>query len=89
MARRVIRYACLSAILFIVIVIHLQISDSAILADSTTPASSSSAKENSDLTPFFWTAGIIGGCIAITLTYVSWRKYKGEKKQDEKDKMID
>lgn len=32
------------------------------------------------LFPFIWIVLIIGGCIGITLTYVSWRKYRGEKK---------
>lgn len=39
-----------------------------------------------DMGPFYWTVGIVGGCIAITLSYVSWRKYKGEaKKHTKKD----
>ncbi|MFC3038914.1 sporulation protein YpjB [Virgibacillus xinjiangensis] len=45
-----------------------------------------------DLSILFWAVGIIGGCIALTLSYVSWRKYKGEKernKQENKDKSID
>lgn len=37
--------------------------------------------------PFYWVIIIVGGCIAITLTYVSWRKYKVEKK-NEKSKNI-
>jgi len=48
------------------------------------------AKKNFDLIPFIWTVGIVGGCIAITLSYVSWRKYKGEeKKKARKNKSID
>lgn len=31
--------------------------------------------------PFYWMTIIVGGCIAATLTYVSWRKYKAEKKK--------
>lgn len=34
-----------------------------------------------DMLPFYWTVGIVGGCIAVTLSYVSWRKYKGEEKK--------
>ncbi|WP_175631894.1 sporulation protein YpjB [Virgibacillus siamensis] len=40
------------------------------------------AKANhSAMEPLFWMTIIVGGCIAITLTYVSWRKYKAEKKK--------
>lgn len=40
-----------------------------------------------DFTPLFWVIVIVGGCIVLTLTYVSYRKYKGEKKKNkEKDK---
>lgn len=46
-----------------------------------------STKENTntlELVPFFWTVGIVGGCIGLTLAYVSWRKYRAEeKKKDE------
>ncbi|MFD2045851.1 sporulation protein YpjB [Ornithinibacillus salinisoli] len=53
-------------------------------------ASEESSKENSEMIPFYWGVFIVGGCIAITLSYVSWRKYKGEKKiEQKKDKMID
>lgn len=38
-------------------------------------------KTNTEMAPFYWMVVIVGGCIAITLTYVSWRKYKGEKKK--------
>lgn len=41
------------------------------------------AKTNhSVMVPFYWMTIIVGGCIAITLTYVSWKKYKAEKKKD-------
>ncbi len=47
-------------------------------------------KSNSEMIPFYWMIVIVGGCIALTLTYVSWRKYKGEqKKRLKKDKNID
>lgn len=40
-----------------------------------------------DMAPFYWIVGIVGGCIAATLTYVSWKKYKvEEKKQTKKDR---
>ncbi|HAM81169.1 MAG TPA: hypothetical protein DCO80_10190 [Ornithinibacillus sp.] len=39
---------------------------------------------NEEMFPFYWLILIVGGSIMSTLTYVSWRKYKGEKraKQD-------
>ncbi|RYG73597.1 hypothetical protein EU245_05715 [Lentibacillus lipolyticus] len=38
------------------------------------------------MTPFYWIVGIVGGSIAITLTYVGWKKYKGEEtKESNKD----
>jgi len=44
------------------------------------------ANQYFDFTPLFWVIVIVGGCIVITLTYVSYRKYKGEKKKHkEKD----
>lgn len=47
-------------------------------------------KNNFDMTPFYWAVGIVGGCIAITLAYVSWKKYKAEEvKQVKKDTTVD
>ncbi|GAB4073590.1 hypothetical protein GCM10028778_10930 [Barrientosiimonas marina] len=44
------------------------------------------AAGNVTMVPFYWVVGIVGGSIAITLTYVSWRKYKAEKrKQSDKN----
>lgn len=37
-----------------------------------------------DMAPFYWIVGIVGGCIAATLTYVSWQKYKSEEKNQTK-----
>lgn len=34
---------------------------------------------------FIWSVVIIGGSIIITLIYVSWRKYKGLKKQRKRE----
>lgn len=43
-----------------------------------------------DMIAFYWVLFVIGGLIALTLTYVSWRKYKGEKqKQRTHDKTVD
>ncbi|ALX47947.1 sporulation protein YpjB [Lentibacillus amyloliquefaciens] len=41
--------------------------------------------ENVNMIPFYWIIGIVGGSIAITLTYVSWRKYRGERKKQTDD----
>lgn len=61
-----------------------------ILEVSAASGSTDTARKNFELIPFIWTVGIVGGCIAITLSYVSWRKYKGEeKKKARKDKSID
>ncbi|GIO28442.1 sporulation protein YpjB [Ornithinibacillus bavariensis] len=42
---------------------------------------------NEEMFPFYWLILIVGGSIMSTLTYVSWRKYKGEKraKQDQQN----
>ncbi len=45
-------------------------------------------EQKGQLFPFIWILLIVGGCIGITLTYVSWRKYKGEKKSKQ-DKTVD
>ncbi|RKQ37647.1 sporulation protein YpjB [Oceanobacillus halophilus] len=49
------------------------------------------SKNNLDWVPFIWAVVIIGGSIGVTLSYVSWRKYKGEQRKlkKKKDKMID
>ncbi len=48
------------------------------------------SKTNFDMTPFFWALAIVGGCIAVTLGYVSWRKYKAEQKAKiEQDTSVD
>ncbi|HLS08269.1 sporulation protein YpjB [Lentibacillus sp.] len=38
-----------------------------------------------NMIPFYWMVGIVGGSIAITLSYVGWKKYKGEKKKETED----
>lgn len=49
-------------------------------------------KSEDDLLPFYWLLLIVGGSIVCTLSYVSWRKYQGEKKEKQhrdNDKLID
>ncbi|NBJ70506.1 MULTISPECIES: sporulation protein YpjB [Clostridia] len=45
-------------------------------------------EQKGQLFPFIWIVLLVGGCIGITLTYVSWRKYRGEKK-NKQDKTVD
>lgn len=45
-----------------------------------------SLKAAHDMSLFYWLITIIGGIIAITLTYVSYRKYKGEQQKKRKEK---
>lgn len=89
MVKREKAYILLFIILAIGITIHVQ---SAFIEASPhiTESAEESAEGNADRIPFYWIAGIIGGCIAITLSYVSFRKYKGEKKKKkEADKIVD
>lgn len=48
------------------------------------------SKAAAEASSFFWPALLVGGCIILTLSYVSWKKYRGEKhKQADEDKTID
>ncbi|MGY0691760.1 sporulation protein YpjB [Virgibacillus sp. FSP13] len=47
-------------------------------------ATATNAETTGDMTPLYWMIAIVGGLIAVTLTYVSWRKYKGEVKKRSK-----
>jgi formate/nitrite transporter FocA (FNT family) len=83
------RYIRLIFILFIGIFIFLH-ADHSIAASPSAPTSSNASTENLDLAPLLWSVLFIGGIIAVTLSYVSWRKYKGEvKKETKKDKSVD
>lgn len=47
-------------------------------------------EKKSGMVPFVWVVAVVGGCIAVTLSYVGWRKYKGEEKSKHKqDKTVD
>ena len=72
-------------LLSIILPIIIIFADFSILEVSAAVENSNAPKKNFDLVPFIWTVGIVGGCIAITLSYVSWRKYKGEVKNDSKE----
>lgn len=41
--------------------------------------------KSSDIQTFYLVIGIVGGCIFLTLLYVSWRKYKDAHKKDNKN----
>ncbi|WP_010095886.1 sporulation protein YpjB [Ornithinibacillus scapharcae] len=53
-----------------------------IIGDNVTALIKTEEKGNDRLFPFYWLMLIVGLIIVSTLSYVSWRKYKGEK--DEK-----
>lgn len=60
------------------------------IAFAETTNNTYATEKNFDMTPFFWVVGIVGGCIALTLSYVSWRKYQAvEKKQSKHDVRVD
>lgn len=42
---------------------------------------------NMNIEHFFSVIGIISGCIAVTLIYVSWKKYRGEKTKKKKRRL--
>lgn len=43
------------------------------------------SEERRNLSRLYWMISLIGGLIILTLSYVSWRKYKAEKKKKKKD----
>lgn len=46
-----------------------------------------STTKTNDIIPFYWIVIILGGIIMLTLSYVSWRKYKAlENKKNNKPK---
>lgn len=51
----------------------------------TSAVNSAQSVQTADLTPLFLLIGIIGGCITLTLSYVSWLKYKAEKRIRKKE----
>ena len=75
----------------ILIIINITVSINIILAN---PIMAKTIQDNQtkgkDMIPFYWMIFIVRSCIAVTLSYVSWRKYKGEqKKKRNKDKSVD
>lgn len=90
MVKREKAYILLFIILAIGVTIHVQSTIFIEASSHITESTEEPADGNADRIPFYWIAGIIGGCIAITLSYVSYRKYKAEKKkQKEADKIVD
>ncbi|AXI11154.1 hypothetical protein CV093_11105 [Oceanobacillus sp. 143] len=48
------------------------------------------SENNSEWATFIYSSLIIAGLIISTLSYVSWRKYKGKRKREQNnDKMVD
>ncbi|MBM7569842.1 sporulation protein YpjB [Aquibacillus albus] len=44
----------------------------------------SNTNQKEDSTSFLWLIFVVGGVIMITLSYVGWKKYKGEKNKSQK-----
>lgn len=54
--------------------------------ENSSPDPSPPPEKGAQKFPFYWVIAIVGGCIAITLTYVSWRKYKADEKKEKTKK---
>ncbi|WP_337020366.1 sporulation protein YpjB [Oceanobacillus massiliensis] len=79
----------ITAAVLIGILLYGQIGPIAVEA-STAIAKGDVSKNQIVIAPFIWTAIIVGGSIIVTLSYVSWRKYKAEAKEvGKKDKSVD
>ncbi|MFD2209068.1 sporulation protein YpjB [Virgibacillus halophilus] len=53
-------------------------------------AAAEAGSKGTQMSVFYWIICIVGGCIALTLTYVSWRKYEAEaKKKKNEDHSVD
>ena len=73
-------------VITIVFIIYYVFDVTSLHVIEATDADVKTTATKNDMEPFYWTVAIVGGCIAITLSYVSWRKYKGEeKKRPKKD----
>lgn len=75
-----------SILLFIVfvVIVYFSIEIFSLHISEAKEVDSETTAHTNNMEPFYWTVGIVGGCIAITLSYVSWRKYKGEEKKRDK-----
>lgn len=82
------RFICMLTIMIIGTYFYV---DPISLQASSVHEITSETKEDFQFTPLILTIIIIGGFITITLSYVSWKKYKAEKKKQtsEKDKSVD
>ncbi|MEN2766191.1 sporulation protein YpjB [Ornithinibacillus xuwenensis] len=52
-----------------------------IIGETVNANTKQNQKGDDNMFPFYWLIIIVGGIIAITLSYVSWRKYRGEKEE--------
>lgn len=75
----------------VLIGILLYVYSSPLMVEASIAVANEAVSENQFvIAPFVWTAIIVGGSIIITLSYVSWRKYKAETKEaGKKDKSVD
>src|SRR5690625_3385796 len=73
------------------IMIHINnIFDSSVYVFADQLDDVSLTRYNFDMKPLLWTIAIVGGCIGLTLSYVSWKKFKAEeKKKIKKDTSVD
>ncbi|WP_042145642.1 sporulation protein YpjB [Paucisalibacillus sp. EB02] len=82
----------LKVIIWLIIGIILYFVMEAIIGEAVSANIGGQGKGNDEMFPFYWLLIIVGGIIASTLSYVSWRKYKGEKNEkrvEDNDKSID
>lgn len=88
--RRKLHVVQITAAVLIGIFIFMQVGS--IWTEASAINNESVSVHNKGMTPLIWTVIIVGGCITITLSYVSWRKYKAEvkgKKGKSKNKSVD
>lgn len=55
------------------------------LSSSFVSAATKDSVEQVERTPFYIATALIGGVIILTLSYVSWKKYRAERKNKDKN----
>ena len=73
----------LKVIIWLIIGIIFYFVMEAIIGEVVSAKIKGQAKGDDEMFPFYWLLLIVGGIIASTLSYVSWRKYKGEKSDNQ------
>jgi membrane protein implicated in regulation of membrane protease activity len=82
----------LKVIIWLIIGIIMYFVIEAIIGEVVSANIEGQGKGNEEMFPFYWLLIVVSGIIASTLSYVSWRKYKGEKNEKQannNDKSID